>query len=72
MGDSFETRLFQGRDMVWQAGRAEAGKDAEGKIEDSDEELCRATHGAGGDAEVGDEPEGVGGEGGSDPGNEGI
>ena len=58
--------------MVGEAGGAEAGEEAEGEVEAPDEELCRETHGAGGDAEVGDEPEGSGSEGRGDASDESV
>ena len=53
------------------AGDAQAGEDAEGEVEAADEERA-GSPGAGGNAEVGDEPEGVGGEVGCDAGGEGF
>ena len=58
--------------MVGEVGGAEAGEDAEGEVEAADEELCGETHEAGGDAEVGDEPEGAGSEVWGDAGDEGV
>ena len=72
VGDSGEAGLREGCGVVGEAGCAETGEDAEGEVEAADEELCRDTHGAGGDAEVGDEPEGSGGEGGSDASDERV
>ena len=71
-GDAGESGGGEGGGVAWEAGGAEAGEEAEGEIEGPDEEFCWNTHGAGGDAEVGDEPEGFGSEGGLDAGDEGI
>jgi len=70
VGDSGEAGLREGCGVVGEAGCAETGEDAEGEVEAADEELCRDTHGAGGDAEVGDEPEGSWGESGSNASDE--
>ena len=43
--------------MVREVGGAQAGEQAEGKVEHADEGACGQAHGAGGDAEVGEEPE---------------
>ena len=58
--------------MVGEVGGAETGEDAEGEVESADEELLRGGAWAGGDAEVGDEPEGSGSERGGDAGDEGV
>lgn len=52
----------EGAGVVWEAGGLEAGEDAEGEVERTDEEMGWQAGGADGDAEVGEEPEGVGGE----------
>jgi hypothetical protein len=72
VGDSSEAGLREGCSVVGEAGGAETGEEAEGEIEAADEELCRDTQGAGGDAEVGDEPEGSGSEGGNDASDERV
>jgi hypothetical protein len=58
--------------VVGESGGAETCEETEGEIEAADEELCRETHGAGGNAEVGDEPEGSGSEGRSDASDESV
>jgi hypothetical protein len=51
----------EGGGVVGEACNAEAGEEAEGQVEAADEELGDGAHRAGGgDAEVGDEPEGSG------------
>jgi hypothetical protein len=72
MGDSDQAGLGEWRGVVGETGSAESGEEAEGEVEAADEELCGETHGARGDAEVGDEPEGSGSEGGSDAVDEGV
>ncbi len=64
--------LGEGRCVVGEVGGAQAGDDAEGEVEAADEELRGQAHGAGGNAEVGDEPECSGSEGGDDAGDEGV
>jgi hypothetical protein len=49
--------------MVGQMPGAEACEHAEGEVEGADDKLCRKAHGAGGNAEVGDQPESAGSEG---------
>jgi hypothetical protein len=58
MGDSGEAGLGEGSGVVGEVGGAKAGEEAEGEIQAADEEFCGETHGAGGNAEVGDKPEG--------------
>ena len=54
--------------MIGETAGAEAGEDAEDKVEGAGEKFCGEAHGAGGgDAEVGDEPKCAGGEGWGDP-----
>lgn len=57
---AFEAGLGEGGGVVGEASGAEAGEDAEGEVEEADEQAGGETHGAGGwDAEVGEEPESV-------------
>ena len=72
LSDSSEAGLGERRGVVGEMGGAEAGEETEGEVEAADEECCGETHGAGGDAEVGDEPEGSWAERGSDAGDEGF
>ncbi len=72
VGDSGEAGLGEWGGVVGEVGGAEAGEEAEGEIEGADEEFGWKMHGAGGNAEVGDEPEGAGGEVGCDAGDEGV
>jgi hypothetical protein len=72
MGDSGEAGRGEGGGVVREVGGAEASEEAEGEIEAADEELCREMHRAAGYSEVRDEPEGAGGEGGIDAGDEGV
>ena len=58
--------------MVGEVGGPESGKDAEGEVEGADECLCRESHEAVGSAEVGEQPERVGGEGRCYAGDEGL
>ena len=53
-------------------GGAETGEEAEGEVEAADQKFCREAHGADRDAEVGEEPEGSRGEGGSDASDQGL
>ncbi len=71
-GDGGEAGAGEWGGVAGQAGGAEAGEDAEGEVEAADEEDGGETHRAGGDAEVGDEPEGVGSEVGGESGDEGV
>jgi hypothetical protein len=72
MGDSGQAGLGEWRGVVGEVGGAETSEEAEGEVEAADEELRGETHGTRGDAEVGDEPEGLGSEGGSDAVDEGV
>jgi len=56
VGDSDQAGLGEWRGVVGEAGGAESGEETEGEVEAANEELCGETHGARGDAEVGDEP----------------
>ena len=59
--------------MIGETAGAEAGEDAEDKVEGAGEKFCGEAHGAGGgDAEVGDEPEGFGSVGGGGAEDEGF
>jgi hypothetical protein len=53
-------------------GGAEAGEEAEGEVEAADVESGEGLERSGGDAEVGEEPECSGGQGGGEPGCEGV
>ncbi len=55
---SLEACLLQRRFVVGEVGSAQTGQEAEGEVEDSDVEAAREVEKAGGDAEVGVEPEG--------------
>ncbi len=54
VGDAGHAGVSEGCCVVGEVGGAEAGEDAEGQVEAADEELRGETHGAGGDAEVGE------------------
>jgi hypothetical protein len=62
LGDLGETGSREWGGMVREVGGAEACQEAEGEVESADEEPSWQMHCAGGYAEVGDEPECVGGE----------
>jgi hypothetical protein len=57
MRDFDESRLRERPGVVGEVGSAQAGEEMEGKIEAADEKSCGVSHGAWGNAEVGDEPE---------------
>jgi hypothetical protein len=62
LGDSGEAGRLEWIGVVGEFCGAEAGEDAEGEIEAADEDLRRESQEAGGEVEVGDEPEGLRGE----------
>lgn len=70
MGYADKSGMCQRRGMIGEPDGAQAGDDAEGEVERAHEDACGKTHGAGWDTEVGDEPESVWGERGSDAGDE--
>jgi hypothetical protein len=72
VGDSGESSVGERSGVVGKVGGAEAGEEAEGEIEAADEELRGEIHNAGGNAEVGDEPEGFGRECGVDASDKGV
>lgn len=73
LAESRETGVAKDGGVVGEAGDAEAGEQAEGEIEGADEQGGGDSKGAArGDAEVGDDPEGVGGEVGAEGGEEGL
>ena len=72
VGDSREAGVGEGSGVVGETRRAEAGEDAEGQVECANNDFCWKAHGAGGNAEVGDQPEGPRGKSGDDSGGQGF
>ena len=71
-GDAFEAGICEAAGVVGELRGSKTGEDAEAKIERADEEFCRKAEGTGRNAEVGDEPQGSGREGGGKPDREAV
>ena len=61
LGDGNESGVGEWGCVIGEAVGPKASEEAKDEVEAADEESCGETHEAGGDAKVGDEPEGVGG-----------
>jgi hypothetical protein len=70
--DSGEAGVGEWSGMVGEVRCSEAGEDPEGQVQSAYDELRGSTHGSGGNAEVGEEPDRAGSEGGRDSVDQGL